>query len=647
MIASIRRLSKTAIGTFIMAIFLLAILAGFAMQDIKSVISGGGFGLSSGTLAKVGGEEITDRELSNAMQRRLTEVRQQNPAADYSALAKDFDPLLTSLIQDAAVSAFAVKQDMVLSKRLVDAEIAKIPATRGLDGKFSDQAYAVFLQQQRLTDPELRKLLSNALLERMVLAPAAANARIPVGMATPYASMLMEAREADVALVPIGLFANAIPDPSDADLQAYYRANSRRYLVPEQRVLNIARIGPEQVAGLAASDKEIADYYAANQTTYGGKTTRVLSQAVVPTKAAADAIIARSKTGASFVDATKPAGLSAADISVGPQSREDFAKLAGDKVAAAAFGAASGAVVGPIQSDLGWHVVKVDAIRTEAGQSLASVKTVIAARLTSDKRKNALAYLVTKVENAVADGSSYSQAAKAAGLSVSKTPLITANGTSKTQPEFKLPADLAPALRSGFDLMPDDDPVVETLPGDAGYAFVGVDQIAPAAAAPLATIKAQVAADWKAKQARDKARVVAAAVAAKVAKGMDLKSAMATSGPGLPPPGHAGLRRIQLAQMGGKVPPALGLMFSLSQGGSRMIPDPNGRGFVIVKVTKIVPGNAMLQPQLVARTQSEFQEAASAEYAEQFNKAIQVELGVKRNEEAIAAARKRIIGGGS
>jgi peptidyl-prolyl cis-trans isomerase D len=99
--------------------------------------------------------------------------------------------------------------------------------------------------------------------------------------------------------------------------------------------------------------------------------------------------------------------------------------------------------------------------------------------------------------------------------------------------------------------------------------------------------------------------------------------------------------------MGGKVPPALNLMFSLAQGGSRMIADPQGRGFVIVKLTKIIPGNALLQPGLVARTQTEFQEAASAEYAEQLNKAIQADLGVKRNDKAIDATRKRIIGGGS
>ena len=88
------------------------------------------------------------------------------------------------------------------------------------------------------------------------------------------------------------------------------------------------------------------------------------------------------------------------------------------------------------------------------------------------------------------------------------------------------------------------------------------------------------------------------------------------------------------------------MMFSLSQGRSRMIADPEGRGFVIVKVTKIVPGNASLQPSLISRTQSEFQQAASNEYAEQMTRAIEVEVGVKRDEAAIAAARKRITGGG-
>ena len=266
MIASIRRMTKSKVGTAIMVLVLILILAGFAIQD-SSGVGGGLFGGSSSTLASVGDEDITERDFAASLQRRLTEVRQTNPTADYASLAKDFDPLLNAMIQDAGIRAFATDQNLTLSKRLVDAEIAKIPATRGLDGKFSQQGYQAFLVQQKLTDADLRKLLSGALLQRLVLAPASANARVPVGMATAYASMLLERREADVALIPIAAFANGVGQPNDAQLAAYYRDFARQYLVPEQRVLSIARIGPAQVAGVAASDKEIANYYNANQAT--------------------------------------------------------------------------------------------------------------------------------------------------------------------------------------------------------------------------------------------------------------------------------------------------------------------------------------------------------------------------------------------
>jgi peptidyl-prolyl cis-trans isomerase D len=585
MASFVSKMSKSAVGTIVLALFLILLLAGFAMQDISNVVSGGGWGMNSGTLVKAGSEKISDRDVSNALQRRLTEVRQTNPAADYASLARDFDPLMDLLVQDASIRAFADDQGMTLSKRLIDAEIARIPATRGLDGKFSQASYQQFLQQQKLTDADLRKLLSGGLLQRLVLAQAAANARIPVGMATPYASMLLEAREADVALIPTAQFLAAIPAPSQADLATYYKANARRYLVPEQRVLNVARIGPAQVAGIAPTENEIADYYAANRATYGGASRRVISQAVLPSKAAADALAARARS-ASFVDAAKPAGLSAADISVGPQTREQFTALTSEGVAAAAFGAAAGAVVGPVQSDLGWHVIKIDSLQADPGRSLAAVRGEIVERLTGDKRKVALTDLVTRVEDAIADGSSFAEA-------------------------------------------------------------VAADQIVSAAPEPLTAIQARVTADWKAAQARAKARTVATAVAGKLAKGMDFKAALASSGTNLPAPSRTAIRRLQLAQMQGQVPPALNLMFALAQGGSRMIADPDGRGFVIVTVNRIVPGNALLQPALVARTQSEFQEAVGGEYAEQMTRAIQADLGIKRNEAAIAAARKRILGGGS
>lgn len=643
MLASFRRLSKSTVGSIILVLFVLAILASFALADIANVGSGN-FGLSGSSLAEVGNKTITDRDISRAMERRLTEVRQQNPEADYSTIAGDYDVILATLIDQRSLEAFADKHGLILSKRLVDAEIAAIPGARGLDGKFNEQAYASFLAQQRMTDQELRQLIASSMIQRMLLTPVSTNARVPVGVATPYASMLLEARQGEVATVPAAPFRAGLK-PSDADLRRFYAANRRRYMIPEQRVLRIARLGPAQVAGVAATDQEIEAYYKANQATYGAKEIRVISQAVVPDRNAAEAIARRARGGASFVAAAAPAGLSAADISVGPQTRAEFTALAGDAVAAAAFSAPSGAIVGPVRSDLGWHVVKVDSVRREGGKTLAAARSEIAARLTAEKRKNALTDLVTGIEDAIAEGGNFAEAAAQAKLAVTETPLITANGGARDNPSFRLPPELATALKTGFELAQDDEPVVESLAGAEGYALVAPSRIVPAAPAPLASIRARVAEDWIGERAAGKARAIADAIAAKAALGMPLAKAVAGAGVALPPVQPVAARRIDMSQMGDNVPAPLRMLFSLGAGKSRIVADPQGRGFSVVKVNRIMPGNALNQPALIGRVQSEFQEAVAEEYARQFLAAVRSAVGVRRNEKAIAATKARISGG--
>jgi peptidyl-prolyl cis-trans isomerase D len=77
-----------------------------------------------------------------------------------------------------------------------------------------------------------------------------------------------------------------------------------------------------------------------------------------------------------------------------------------------------------------------------------------------------------------------------------------------------------------------------------------------------------------------------------------------------------------------------------------MFPDPQGRGFFIVRVDKIIPGNALLQPALIGRMQNELQEGVSQEYAQQFLAAMRKDVGVERNESAIQALKTRILRNG-
>jgi peptidyl-prolyl cis-trans isomerase D len=645
MLRFFRRVSKSKVGTWIMAAILIAILGGFALADLSNFGTGNlGFGMSSGTLAKVGDQQVSEREVSEAMQRRLQDIRQQQPDADYRTIIGDYSTILDALLEQRTLMAFADKFGFPLSKRLVDAEIAQLPGTKGLNGQFNEQAYQQFLAQQRLSDAQVREILAGGLLQRLLLTPVATNGRISVGMATPYASMLLEAREGQAALIPLEPFKAGL-QPTDPQLQQFYAANRARYMIPEQRELRIARIGPEQVANVTASDQEITAYYNQNKATYAPSDTRSLTQVVAQDQATANGIAQRAKGGQGLAAAAAPAGSNAAVTTLKDQNREAYVGVAGDKVATAVFAAASGSVVGPIQSDFGWVVVKVDSVKAGGGKTLAQARAEIATKLAADKRKSAIEDLVAKVQDTIENGSNFAEAVAAAKLPVTTTPLILASGTSRTDTSYKTPPELAPALKSGFELTLSDQPDIVSLPGDAGVAVVAPAQIVPAAPAPLGAIRQQVATDWINDQANQRAREAATRIAAKASGNVSLADAMKSVGVALPAPQPVAARRIQIANPQGDVPPALRVLFSTGAGKSQMGANPQG-GFFVVKVDKITPGNALLSPGLISQVQTQLGQAAAEDYAQQFVADLKRQVKAKRNDSAIEAFRARLLSGG-
>jgi peptidyl-prolyl cis-trans isomerase D len=105
-------------------------------------------------------------------------------------------------------------------------------------------------------------------------------------------------------------------------------------------------------------------------------------------------------------------------------------------------------------------------------------------------------------------------------------------------------------------------------------------------------------------------------------------------------------RRIQIAQTQKKVPPPIRMLFTLSAGKSKAVADEQARGFYVVKVDKIVPGSALLQPALIGQMRSALQQSAGDELAQEFLRAVQADLKVKRNESEIQAVKKRLASSG-
>ena len=502
-------------------------LALFAMVITGFGTGGGGLGGVGGggsTLATAGDEKLTAVELTEQMQRQLKGAREQDPELDMGRFFASgaYEEILKQLISAKALMSFGKDIGIVISKRLIDGEIASIPAFQNLAGQFDETTFRGVLASQQMTEDQVRREIEMSMIQQQILTPVSANVIVPQGLALQYASLLLERRSGSVGLVPAASMPQG-PEPTAAEVAAFYQQQRSRYTIPERRVLRYAPIGPEQVGNAARpSDQEIQAYYTANAARYGAQETRDLSQVVLPSQQAAQQFAAKLARGTSFTQAAAEAGFGAGDMRQAGRSKAQFAGVTSAAVANAVFSAAQGAVTAPIQSEFGWHIVKVDKINRTAARPLASVRGEIEQQLGAQKAQTAVQDLVTRVEDAIAEGSSYAEVARQFGLC---RPADSTRHCGRRIGIGQLPPEAAPMLKTAFEMEADEDPVVETV-GTNRYAFISVASIIPAAPPPLAQIQDQVHADL-AKKAADRARATAAAIVAKINAGMPVAQAFA------------------------------------------------------------------------------------------------------------------------
>lgn len=598
-------------------------------------------------VAKVGGQAVGAGDIRRRMQSALANARQQNPGLDMTAFVKGggMEQTVGQYLAARAMELWARAQGMTASARLVDGEIASIAAFNGPTGKFDPNVMRQVIAQQRMTEPMLRAELAGDAIRRQLLVPVAGAARAPTGVVLPFASLLLEQRTGMIGVVPSDAMP-AGPAPTAGEIEAFYRRNIARFTIPERRVVRYALFGRDDAPAAAPTDAEIAAFYQANAASYGARETRVLQQVILPDQAAANAFVAKVRGGTPFAAAAQAAGFTTADTNIGDVTREALAKQASPAVATAAFAAPSGQIAAPVKGDLGWYVVKVDAVKTVAARPLAAVRSEIAGSLARQKADEALAARVAAMEDAIADGSSFDDVVKAQKLTALATPPVLPNGTAPGVAGYAPPAELPLLLRQLGEAGADDDAVVETIGKGERYALVKVGQVVAATPAPLAEVRPAIIAEIQRTKGAARAKAVAEAIAAKVKAGATLPAAFAAAGVKLPAPERVSRRQIELAQANEPVPAPLALMFTMRAGQTRAIAAPNDAGWFVVNLASITPGNAAAAPGLVEQTRAQFDRMTGEEYIEQFANAVAAKIGVTRDDAALARLRSELAGGG-
>ncbi len=646
MLSIFRRGFMAKIMLVILGIGLIAIvITGFGTGGSGGL--GGLGGLSGSNVASVGGEKLSSARLTDETQRQLTRLRREQPELDMAAFLRQgaLDEVLEQLIDLTASAVFGRQQGLGASRQMIDRDIASISEFHDLTGRFDDATFRRILAQENMTEQQVRDDFATRLLQRQLLGPVARSAHVPNMVALQYASLLLEQRSGIVGAVPsaaVGMGA----EPSEAELAAFYKSARARYTIPERRVIRYAVFGPENVAAQSqATEAEIQAAYRSDPS-YAARETRRLSQVVLP-EAAAKALAQKVAAGTPFAAAAQQAGRSATDIALGASSREDYAAKSSPAVAAAVFGAARGATVGPIRGPFGWHVVKVEEVIVSTARPLASVRGELAAKIQQSKSVNAVNDLATRIENAIGDGSTFDEIAAAQKLAVKETAPVTATGTAPGTAGWQAPPELQPLLEGAFAIEPGEEPAVEAIQENQRYALVAVTRAIPAAVPPLAAIRDRVKADLVVRRASERARAIASAIVAKINAGTPPAQAFASAQVKLPPVQTLTATRREIARADAQVPPPMAMMFSLPKGKARLLPAPDGRGWFIVYLDRIVPGDASKEPALIQAVRRQFAEIMGDEYARQFTAAIRSELEVERNEDAVRKLKAELAGPGA
>lgn len=369
------------------------------------------------TVAKVAGQKITRNEWENAQREQIERVRRQMPNVD----PKVFDTpdmrsqALDVVIRQRVMLAAADKLNLITTddrlKRLFAAD-PQYAALRGPDGYVSKDALAgmgmsseMFAQRLR-QDMTLRQVITG--IAGTVIAPA-------VATATALDAMFQQ-REVQVQHFDIKEYLDKV-NPTDADIEKFYKdpANAVQFQAPEQVSIDYAVLDLDGLKkGISIPEEELRKEYAADEKRFTAPEERRASHILIKSDkgaTAADRTKAKSKAEALLAELKKNPATFA---EVARKNSEDAgsAEKGGDldyfgraamvkQFEDAAFALKLDQISDVVQSDFGYHIIKLTGIRGGEKKSFDAVRSSIESDIKNQRAQKLFAEAAIDFTNLV------------------------------------------------------------------------------------------------------------------------------------------------------------------------------------------------------------------------------------------------------
>ena len=479
----------------------------------------GGYRGSSNSVAQVNDEVITYEEFQKAYERLANQYRDQFGGNIPKGLLESIDlegQTLEQLIQRSLLRQGAVKMGILVSDFEVQQAVEKMEAFRS-NGSFNVELYQNILSSSGMTPASFEETMRTDLLAGKVIEHLSRFAKLtPLEINDQFAYDNEQVKVEYVSFSGTN-FKDKVETGAE-QLLTYYDENKENYMTEPQVKLQFLAFPYDSADKPAISEEDLESFYRANFSRYATpeqrsahhilfKTSEDDSQDVLAEKKnKAAQILELARSGEDFSELAKqysegPSGPRGGDL--GSFSRGRMVKPFDDAV----FSLKEGEISDIVETQFGFHIIKLDKIEPAHTRTLEEVKGEIEAEIQAQKSRELAFTLATGAYENIILAGSLDKFSRQSDIPVEETNFFPKKSPEKSGSTVKMISNPA-FLNAAFSLNKGElSSLVET---PQGYAIIYAADKKEPETAPYEEVEEQVRKDYISAQAEAMAEQAAA-----------------------------------------------------------------------------------------------------------------------------------------
>lgn len=401
--------------------------------------------------------------------------------------------LIKENLNNMIISREADKENVNISDNLIKKIISTQPEFMDTTGHFNPELLRRQLSYFDMSEQEYISDLKQNIINRHIVSSPVENIAFPKFM-NKYVAQI-ENQQKIFSFVTINPAVLKIDRKiSDEEIQQYYQDFAPQFEEAEKRDISFLELKIDDLSKkINPSDEEISSFYKENESQYVVAEKRYVLQMVLDSKENADKALSELQKGTDFYKvASDIANQDRETTKLGNITADSLLPELSDKV----FAQKANEIVGPINSEFGWHILKVTQITPKKVTSLESAKNDIINTIRQERAYEEALNIVNKIEDRIGNGDNLENIAKDQNVKINKVFSLKEDGSYKSlsNNSYKNVVMSGDFIETAFSYnVGEISQVIET---DNGFILANIDKIEDAHIKPLNDVKDEIIKIW-------------------------------------------------------------------------------------------------------------------------------------------------------